>query len=47
VPSKPDDNPEHLHLFSAQDLKDWLIELGMTRVKLDGVLNHLVLLAQR
>ena len=47
VPSKADDNPEHLHLFSADQLRGWLWELGFKRVKPDGVLNHLVVLAQR
>ncbi|MBS2039375.1 class I SAM-dependent methyltransferase [bacterium] len=47
VPSHEDDNPEHLHLFTAQQLRAWLERLGFTRIKLDGVLNHLVVLAQR
>jgi len=47
VPSRPDDNPEHLHLFTGQQLKNWLTEEGLTRVKLEGVLNHWVILAQR
>lgn len=47
VPSKPDDNPEHLHLFRADQLRDWLTRYGMTRIKVDGVLNHLIVLAQR
>jgi len=47
VPSHPDDNPEHLHLFSGQQIKQWLQELGFARVKVEGVLNHLVILAQR
>lgn len=47
VPSHEDDNPEHLHLFGAAQLKQWLEQLGFARVKTDGVLNHLVLLAQR
>lgn len=47
VPSHEDDNPEHLHLFDAAQLKAWLQQLGFARVKLDGVLNHIVILAQR
>ena len=47
VPSQADDNPEHLHLFRGEQLRQWLCELGWTRVKLDGVLNHLVIVAQR
>lgn len=47
VPSHEDDNPEHLHLFSAPQIKSWLEQLGFQRIKLDGVLNHLVVLARR
>jgi SAM-dependent methyltransferase len=47
VPSKPDDNPEHLHLLRGDQLRDWLHGLGMSRVKLEGVLNHQIVLAQR
>lgn len=47
VPSQPDNNPEHLHLFRGEQIKQWLQELGFARVKLEGVLNHLVILAQR
>ena len=47
VPSKADDNPEHLHLLRASQLSDWLTEAGMSRVQLDGVLNHLVVVASR
>jgi 2-polyprenyl-3-methyl-5-hydroxy-6-metoxy-1,4-benzoquinol methylase len=45
VPSKPDDNPEHLHLFQPSQIEGWLLELGAKRVKVDGVLNHLVVIA--
>ena len=47
VPSHEDDNPEHLHLFNSSQLKLWLESLGFARVKFDGVLNHMVILAQR
>ena len=47
VPSQPDDNPEHLHLFQADQLEGWLSELGFPRCKTEGVLNHRVVLAQR
>ncbi len=47
VPSHPDDNPEHLHLFTPNAIKDSLALAGFSRVKLEGVLNHFVVLAQR
>lgn len=47
VPSKEDDNPEHIHLFSPAELQKWLQQLGMRTVKCDGVLNHWVVLALR
>jgi SAM-dependent methyltransferase len=45
VPSRPDDNPRHLHLFSQDALRDLFTEAGVTRVRFDFVLNHLVALA--
>jgi ubiquinone/menaquinone biosynthesis C-methylase UbiE len=45
VPSRPDDDPAHLHLFSPDALRDLFAEAGVTRVRFDFVLNHLVALA--
>jgi 2-polyprenyl-3-methyl-5-hydroxy-6-metoxy-1,4-benzoquinol methylase len=42
VPSRADDNPEHLHLFTQADIKALLAELGITRVRFEYVLNHLI-----
>lgn len=42
VPSKPDDNPEHLHLFTRDALERFLRAAGAARVSFDGVLNHLI-----
>ena len=46
VPSKPDDNPEHLHLFTRDTLHGLLLGAGATRVTFDGVLNHLIAVAR-
>ena len=46
VPSKPDDNPEHLHVFSAEHLGRMLEEAGAVRVRFESVLNHLIAIAK-
>jgi len=46
VPSKPDSNPEHLHLFDPATLVALLTEQGMARVTVDAVLNHHVVVAR-
>jgi ubiquinone/menaquinone biosynthesis C-methylase UbiE len=45
VPSKPDDNPEHLHLFDGRSLSALFHQAGVNRVSVDHVLNHIVALA--
>ena len=45
VPSKPDDNPEHIHLFDAAGLTTQLRAAGAARVSTQYVLNHLLLVA--
>jgi len=42
VPSKEDDNPEHLHLFTRGSLEKLLLAAVAARVRFDGVLNHLI-----
>jgi len=44
VPSKPDNNPEHLHLFSASDLETLFLDAGAARVSLDYVHDHTIAL---
>lgn len=45
VPSKPDDNPEHIHLFTKDMLSDMFLKAGCSKVKFDSVLNHLFMVA--
>lgn len=45
VPSKPDDNPEHIHLFSNDDLKNHFLAAGCSKVKFMSVTNHRVMIA--
>jgi ubiquinone/menaquinone biosynthesis C-methylase UbiE len=46
VPSKADDNPEHIHLFNQEQLRVLLGEQGIGRVRFDYVLNHLIVVAR-
>jgi ubiquinone/menaquinone biosynthesis C-methylase UbiE len=47
VPSKPDDNPEHIHLFDEATLCALLAETGMERISVEYVRSHILLLARR
>jgi ubiquinone/menaquinone biosynthesis C-methylase UbiE len=45
VPSKPDENPEHVQLFTATTLEALLRQVGaakVQKVKVDYVLNHMI-----
>ncbi len=45
VPSKPDNNPEHIHLFDARTLVPRLERHGASRVSVEAVPNHLIVVA--
>ena len=47
VPSKPDDNPEHIHLFSNEDLESLFMKNGCSKVKFMSVTNHRVAVVTR
>ena len=46
VPSKDDDNPEHLHLFTRRSLDKLPLAAGAARVGFSGVLNHRIAVAR-
>jgi ubiquinone/menaquinone biosynthesis C-methylase UbiE len=46
VPSKPDDNPEHVQLFTGKTLEALLLNAGAQSVRTDYVLNHIVAVAR-
>ena len=46
-PSRPDDNPEHIHLFDPRDLARRLVGQGFARITTEQVLNHVILVARR
>lgn len=45
VPSKEDNNPEHIHLLTKQVLTELFEEAGCTRLRFDGVNGHLFMVA--
>jgi SAM-dependent methyltransferase len=47
VPSKSDDNPEHIHLFNRDKLRALFQRAGIQQVNFDYVLNHLIAVATR
>jgi 2-polyprenyl-3-methyl-5-hydroxy-6-metoxy-1,4-benzoquinol methylase len=46
VPSKPDENPEHVQLFTSATLEILLRQAGAARVQTDHVLNHIIAVAR-
>ena len=45
VPSKPDNNPEHIHLLTKEKLTIMFSAAGCTRLRFDGVNGHLFMVA--
>ncbi|MBR4039545.1 MAG: class I SAM-dependent methyltransferase [Clostridia bacterium] len=45
VPSKPDDNPEHIHLLTKDVLTELFGEAGCTKLSFSGVNGHLIMMA--
>lgn len=43
VPSKADDNPEHIHLFNESRLRNIFSELGYEKMSFDYVPGHIIL----
>ncbi len=46
VPSKEDDNPEHIQLFTRDSFEALWLEAGARSVKIDYVLNHIIAVAK-
>jgi ubiquinone/menaquinone biosynthesis C-methylase UbiE len=42
VPSKEEDNPEHIHLFDKTKLETMFLSAGAKNIKFDFVLNHII-----
>jgi SAM-dependent methyltransferase len=47
VPSKPDDNPEHIHLLTKDKLTKIFADAGCRKLRFDGVYGHLVMIASK
>jgi hypothetical protein len=47
VPSKEDDNPEHIHLLTKDMLTRLFTAAGCTRLHFGGVNGHLILIASK
>lgn len=46
APSKEDDNPEHIHLFTRKSLHALLRQAGFAKATFDAVPNHIIAVAQ-
>lgn len=46
VPSQPDDNPQHIQLFTPDRLRALLVDAGATRVQIDHVPGHMIAVAR-
>jgi 2-polyprenyl-3-methyl-5-hydroxy-6-metoxy-1,4-benzoquinol methylase len=46
VPSKEDDNPEHVNLFDARGVESLFLDAGARGVKVEYVLNHMIAVAK-
>lgn len=46
VPTKADDNPEHLHLFNESVLTELFINAGVKQVRFNYLLNHVIAIAK-
>jgi 2-polyprenyl-3-methyl-5-hydroxy-6-metoxy-1,4-benzoquinol methylase len=46
VPSKEDDNPEHIHLLTQSKLTEYFGKAGVTKLSFDGVPGHLFMIAK-
>ena len=46
VPSKEDDNPEHIHLLTKDKLTDYFNKAGVTKLSFNSVPGHLFMIAK-
>lgn len=46
VPTKEDDNPEHVHVFDRRGFESLFLSAGARSVKIEYVLNHMIAVAR-
>ena len=46
VPNQPDNNPEHIHLFTKDSMTRYLNDAGCRRLSFDAVPGHMLVFAQ-
>lgn len=46
VPNQPDNNPEHIHLFTRDSMTRYLNDAGCRRLSFDAVPGHMLVFAQ-
>ena len=46
VPNQPDNNPDHIHLFTRESLTKHLNEVGCNRLSFDAVPGHMLVFVQ-
>lgn len=47
VPSKPDENPEHIHLIDENQIRQFAANLPVKNIKFDYVPNHMIALVRK
>ncbi len=47
VPSKPDENPEHIHLIDEKQIRQFAADLPVKNIKFDYVPNHMIALIRK
>ncbi len=47
VPSKEDNNPEHIHLLTKEKLTELFVAAGCANLHFDGVNGHLIMIARK
>ena len=47
VPSKMDDNEEHIHFFTPSDLRKSIADFNVKKIEISHVLNHIIIVIKK